>query len=490
MTIESGSSLIQTHTGTDANTNNGTYNVKRVGGGSNMSYNIWSSPIMAAPIHGTGAVYDGTNPCDIFTFNASTQEWKYDYPINYLASCNGNNVTFSAAYLMTDGVSDNIMDPTRGYYVPGNTNTERAFTGNVNNGDITTTIWSTNITTNPWAGVNWNLVGNPYPSAIDLQTFWNVNTASGAITDGVYFWNDPGNQNYQCSDFVVWNSIGTTNSCGVSSSTTANGLVSSGQGFWVYGANSGTTTTTIVFNNAMRTGGNNTNFYKMTKNFERVWLSFSRNGQPSNQILLGLRDDASVGYDPKFDARKLPADAALELAFVQDSGHYVILAQPTLSYDEQEELPLYVVTDSTTYYTFAFDSTKNITGGNTYFLIDKFKRITHDLSTPYQVRLDSGKYENRFYLLYKDLINGVNENPTTVNFVEVYQTDGNIKLQSNKLNITTVTMYNSVGALLTHKENLKQTAISIPISNYASGVYLINYKLTNGDSKTEKVVLN
>jgi len=489
VTIENGSSLIQTHSGTDANSNTGDYLVKRIGLNSDTKYNIWSSPIMASNIYTTF----GSNPCDSWTFKASEQLWKYDFAIGAApGTCAGNSVSFAANDLVApDATADGIMNPTRGYFMPGDAVTpERTFTGDVNNGDLTATIWTTNITTSQWSGTNWNLVGNPYPSAIDLSTFWSVNTATGAISNGIYFWNDPGTgaSTYnQCSDYVVWNPIGTTGSCGGTFNST--GLVSSGQGFWVYAAAFTPGTATITFNNSMRTSSNNTNFYKKSVNFERGWISVTRNNHVSNQILLGLKDDATVGFDPLYDARKLPGSGSFELAFVQDSGIYVILAQPTISYNEQEELPLYLNTDSAGIHEFAFDSLQNVTGGNKYYLIDKKLNITHDLSSPYQVQLAAGEYQNRFYLLYTDVVNGVDEGAASNNFVKVFQTENEILLQSNKIDLKEVTVYNAVGANLVRKTKVNSPTLSIPTQQFAAGVYFVNYELTNGNTETKKIII-
>jgi len=486
VTIESGSSLIQTHTGANSNNNSSTYAIKRIGANATTKYNIWSSPIKEANLWNTF----GGNPCDMYTFKASTQEWKYDFNTGAgPAPCNGNNVTFSSAHMVTpDATADGIMDPTRGYFIPGKTNNERVFTGNVNNGDLTATIWSTGTSSSLWSGDNWNLIGNPYPSALDLVTFWNVNTGSGAISDGIYFWNDQGNLNYnQCSNYVVWNLLGVASSCGVTATAAVSAQVASGQGFWLYSASGVTGTALIQFNNSMRKSASNGTFYKRSSNIERAWISVKRDNEISNQILLGLTDDATVGYDPKYDAHKLPAGASLELSFKQDTGRYVILGQPSLSYQEQEKLPLHLETNQSGIHEFIMDSTQNVTGGNQYFIIDNELLIVQNLSQPYRVRLDSGAYENRFFLLYKDLVNSTNE--TSVSFVKIFQSSENIRLQSNKTNIENVSIYSTTGALITERKKNNSPEFSFSTRSLATGVYFIKYELTNGLSETKKLVI-
>ncbi len=496
ITIESGSSLIQTHSGTDQNTTTGTYYIKRTGHTSNLAYNAWSSPIQAANIISTFS----PNPCDVYAFKASIQEWKYDYTVGFNTTCLGNPVTFNAFHLISpDGVADGIMDPMRGYFIPGTSSGTpagtRTFTGTVNNGDLSTTIWSTNITSTLWGGTKWNLVGNPYPSAIDLNAFWTANTNSGAISDGVYFWMSSATQPYNdCSDYYIWNPTGTVTGATCLNAPpplpvlTSYTYASSGQGFWVYAAGSPGTTATVTFDNSMRSVGTNSNFYKRAPGFERMWLTVTRNHRRSNQILLGLTNDATHGYDPYWDAHKIAGSSTIELAFILDSNLFAILAQPTLSYQDQEELPLYVVADSLGMYEFAIDSINNPSVTN-YFLIDRDLGIVHNLSTPYEVRLSAGTYTERFYLLYTDVLKDVKSDAGEAISVIVFNSEDNIKLQVDNAMLKNLTLYNTVGALLWNKDNVNAPSYEIPVGEYATGVYFVKLELDNGHEETRKIVV-
>jgi len=494
VTIRNNGSLIQTGSA-DNNQTTGTYTVERSGHNALLAYNMWSSPIKSAQIHGTGGVFASANPCDMYVFNASTQEWKYDYAAPYSTTCNGSPVTFSASGMMTDGTADNIMDVGRGYFIPGDGTAIRTFTGDVNNGNVTIPIFETSLGNKPsWSGDDWNMVGNPYPSSISMEAFWNANSPS-VITDGLYFWVDDGSggSGYQENNsYLVYNAtgsaVGGTNNNGVSQPVAVN-FMASGQGFWVHAVTNGN----LEFTNSMRqgTGYTNDNFYKRSADIQRAWISLDRgNGVRSNQILLGLTDDATVGYDPKYDARRMHSTSTIELSFVQDTANYQILGQPSISYDEQGILPLFVHNDSAGIHSFYLDSTQNVNNGISYYIIDSLYNTVHDLQVPYTVMIDTGDHANRFYLLYKDIVNSIDEPTHPVFFVKAYQSGEVIKLQSNKLNISNVEIYSAIGRLITSNRNLNQADVTINVSSFAKGVYLIHYELENGIAETQKIVIH
>ena len=125
----------------------------------------------------------------------------------------------------------------KGYIIRGpetfSTNTpaiyEAVFGGVPNNGIVTVPIAVTGTS---------NLIGNPYPSAIDADVFIRTNTE---IIDGtIYLWthNTPITNNvYTSDDYAVYNLLGgvgtrTALKSGINN-TKPNGKIASGQSFFV-----------------------------------------------------------------------------------------------------------------------------------------------------------------------------------------------------------------------------------------------------------------
>ena len=165
-------------------------------------YVYWSSPLSNKP----------SNPIasQIFPFGTGTNQFNpsrfYLFQNKYFCDIYRQYNTSSA---MTDGYDDNFDDympfthpelvvsnvtnsqliPGRGYAtwppVPASTsnyNYSVAFKGEMNNGEVTVSVYKNNSV----SGRNANLVGNPYPSPIDLNILFSENT--NVIEPIAYIW--------------------------------------------------------------------------------------------------------------------------------------------------------------------------------------------------------------------------------------------------------------------------------------------------------------
>ncbi|NVN95516.1 MAG: endonuclease [Bacteroidetes bacterium] len=114
----------------------------------------------------------------------------------------------------------NMFTPGRGYAVSYSTTSTKSFTGNINQASV-----STNLTFTSGLYAGWNLVANPYPSAINwnIASGFNRNMLENAGSEQYAFWIwNPTIGNYGC--FISNDSSGTN---GVSN------FINSAQGFWV-----------------------------------------------------------------------------------------------------------------------------------------------------------------------------------------------------------------------------------------------------------------
>ncbi|HRN98337.1 MAG TPA: hypothetical protein PLA69_03325, partial [Flavobacterium sp.] len=99
---------------------------------------------------------------------------------------------------------------------------EGVFNGVPHNGDVSVTM------NNLGAGQAYNLVGNPYPSAIDMYAFVQDNT--DAITGTLYFWRKT--NNIASPSYCQWTQ-GTFVSNGEDQVVDPDGVIRTGQGFFV-----------------------------------------------------------------------------------------------------------------------------------------------------------------------------------------------------------------------------------------------------------------
>ena len=490
--IENNGSLIQTTLGVNANEGSGIYNVNRTGNNSANTYNIWSSPISDADVVTS---FSGTNPCDIWVFDQNNQAWTHDYTAGFSTTCYGNSVTFTASDVITGG--DGIMNQGVGYFIPGAAIPTRQYSGQVNNGDYLVPISITSLL-NPggsnWGADDWNLIGNPYPSALDATAFWNENAVNNSrITDAIYFWDDnrSGTGYNQNSDYASWNLLGGVNSG--NSSTIPTGNVASGQGFWVIG----NANTNVVFNNSMRNGDND-QFFKNNNTEEKhlAWVSVVTPNGYTNNVLVGYSNNSTDQVDPLYDAHKLEGNAHVRFASLIGTEEFSIQGFKALNIGDSKVIPLVLFTDDSGIHTFSKYHSENLPINFKVYLKDLVTGIQQDLTSgDYTVTLNGNQeYLNRFELVFENSINnagtgngtkdgsngadttttvtGINEN-TNSNFT-VTQNENDILIANQNGINGSIQIFDVTGKLVWVKENLNnQVSQTINLNSISSGTYFI-----------------
>jgi hypothetical protein len=342
VSVESTGSIVQESVA-DNNTGAGIYHIERDDIRPNLEFQGWSSPIQSAQLMGPGGVFDGSNPCRTMVWNASSQRWKYDYVPGSVYNCGGGNITFTPRFLMFDDPADNLMDPARGYFIPGqNGSPTLTFSGQINNGTLIKPVFETN-STSPYTGDDWNLLGNPYPSALSIPLWLTANSAA-LSTVAVYLWDDDGSGGVDYDEFDDYAVI---NLFGFAGGEDGNGThpvapvgIATGQGFFVEASAIGN----VSFTNAMRITGNNDKFYKTQPDDNpKLWINLNNQEGLQRQTLIGFASDATFQKDEKYDAPVLNANGILSIGTMLESTPMAILAQPFLVEGDERFIPLHVL---------------------------------------------------------------------------------------------------------------------------------------------------
>ncbi|MBN2778683.1 MAG: T9SS type A sorting domain-containing protein [Bacteroidales bacterium] len=168
----------------------------------------------------------------------------------------------------------------QGFGVWAPTTQTRTFTGTINNGSVVPNV---QLTGSAGPNTGWNLIGNPYPSAID----WDA--ASGwtrsNIADVVYVWNG-------------------TQYAGYVGGIPVNGgsrYVAPGQGFFVQATSPGVA---IGMNNGIRLHNGVSYLKEASEPLDIIRVSITGNSL-SDEAVLAVRPGVQSGYDPMYDAVKL-----------------------------------------------------------------------------------------------------------------------------------------------------------------------------------------
>lgn len=419
-------------------------------------------------------------------------------------------LTLSDKYFTYDPVIDNyvqvnantIMDPGRGYIIrapQGYNATPQVFPGVFNGGsnDGVPNNGVINIDIVSPTTESYNLIGNPYPSAIDANDFYAEN--SSLIDGNFYFWThntpiDP--LNYTQSDYAVWNSSGGVGTAGggVGNSNVPDGSIAAGQGFFVVG-NVVTAGSPLTFNNNMRITGSNGMFFRPdgTKRQvdqtekHRVWLELTNAQGAYKQTLVGYIAGATHEKEPAFDAVMIDGGNSVSLYSVVGS-HNLAIQGRALPFDTADVVPLGFSVSTGGTYTISLSNFDGLFDNQDVYLEDLYLGTIQNLKTAnYSFTAPAGIFNDRFQLRYNENALGVQDNQFDDNSVVIYKNDSGIQINSGTVDIKDVKVFDMRGRLVTSKEEVASTSLTVSL-DVPQQVLIVQVTSQDNRVVTKKIV--
>ncbi|MDY7395181.1 choice-of-anchor D domain-containing protein [Aureibaculum sp. 2210JD6-5] len=411
------------------------------------------------------------------------------------------------------------MKPGKGYIsqspqsdpYPANFKATVSFSGTPNNGSVDLDASDNDVIFNNNGNPNddLNLVGNPYPSAIDAIEFINDGNNAISINGTLWFWTHktPNNQNptgeqYTNDDYASYNLLGGLSGGPITGGLPApsdpsgpipNGIIGSGQGFMVQ---TNSTIQKVSFTDGMRVKGQNTQFFRgvdtkksSAEERDRIWLNAeSSEGGAFSQILVGFVEDATDGFDRVYDGIKI-SEGHINLYSKIDTLKYGIQGLSSFSVDKKVPLAFntYIEDASITYtisiHRFEGESLRN----NDIYLFDNELNVIHDLKQgAYNFTAATGSYDNRFTLQFTKTTLGVDDLELNNNFVVVNEENA-LLVKSNTV-VSQIKMYDITGRLLVNMLP-NESEFRINTHNIRKGTVLIlNTTFENGTEISKKAI--
>lgn len=288
----------------------------------------------------------------------------------------------------------------RGYLASNVTSAN--FYGEPNTGFITQSI----INDAKFGGGQFNLLGNPYPSAIATDIFIQTNRdklASGSV----YIWNqkEPNDTLNIPSNFTAINYAGASD-IGIQETALTHSLPSA-QGFGV----SAELRTRVEFNNSQR-NGNNSGFKsdRVLQNKESIWLTLKQN-ERQQSVLICFATNASESEDYYFDALGYSTTRDLHFATLINDQPYIINSLPSEPYEIV--VPLQINTPTLEESVIQVEATKEFNSFREVYVRDNFTNTLHRISlgTPFNFTptVSDQLNKNQFELVFRNLISSVEQ---------------------------------------------------------------------------------
>jgi len=351
----------------------------------------------------------------------------------------------------------------QGYLAAYQTTATKQFVGELTGWDF----GFTNLPYTPSAGKGWNLLGNPYPSAIE----WDATSGDWALSNigGVAeIWDEA------AGNYALIN----------------NGdVIPSTNGFFVQATDA---TNTITIPAAARVHNTHNNYksgqieevkdetlvIKVT-NDENSFYDISR---------IGFKPEATEAWDIDFDAHKLfGATTAPQLWTISNNE---IFAQNYLPYVyESYQLPLHFKAGANTAYHFVFEGMDNFYPNSEIYLEDVFLEKIIDLREQqvYDFTAATTDEEDRFILHFYG-VTSVDEKPVLEN-TNIYSYLNTVYIRSAQIpqDSYRIEVINMMGQVVYTTELEPSTLGSFQL-NEKTGIYIVSVQTENG-SITQKVMI-
>lgn len=453
----------------------------------NFDFTYWSSPVQNWTLY---SLSPDTRFDKYYSFNPTTNQWVTH--MNGAAAMEPGR-----GYIVRAPANWSVTNATQGVY-------NASFIGVPNTGVVPVAIAK-------GTGV-YNLIGNPYPSAVDIDLFITDPANENLVNGTIYLWTHntavsasiPGNAqyNYTADDYAKYNLTGgvKTASTAVTGGVEPTGKVASGQGFFIQ-ANSALAngTYSAAFRNSMRVVNQNGQFFKngsqnsalpaTSLEKHRAWLTISNTDGAYDEMLLGYIEGATNEMDRVYDGPIFNGGNYVSLYSLLGANKLAIQGR-MLPFNVADVIPLGYKSSVAGTFSIALDHFDGLFQNQDVYLVDKTDMSYHNLSdAAYTFTSVTGIFDDRFELRFQDAQLGTGDHLADTNSVYIVKVDKHIEISSGNYNMESVRIFDLTGKKVFEQADINTTLFNTRDLNMATQVLIVKVTLDNDQTVTKKVIM-
>jgi hypothetical protein len=434
-----------------------------------QDYTLWSSPVENQNLRSFSlqTLFNRFSSYDTAAGTGAEPVGAYVQEIFTTADMAAKTFTTANGYLirMPNDWDDYVDNSIPGVSYPG------VFKGIPQNGTISRALSTSN--------TGMNLVGNPYPSPISIDAFFDGNPG---VEQTIYYWRK--RNDASGSGYATFNALGFVSAQSEINNLDMEYVINPGQGFFV----KTTGATQLNFNNTMRSSNTGGLFLRNApEEKHRLWLRLSNSTGSVGQTLIGYTVGATENVDNGLDAAYFN-DSSTALTSLINGDEYAIQGR-SLPFSNNDIVPLGFKSALNGDYTLSLSNFDGVFAteqavylkDNTTGLVTNLKLSDYSFTTP------AGVFNARFELRYDSTLD--TKNPQDMeNQILISSKDNTITINTGTAIMEKIELYDVSGRLLFEKSGLDKSKETFEHVTAANQVLLVKVTTQDKVSVTRKIV--
>ncbi|MBA5628943.1 hypothetical protein [Moheibacter lacus] len=361
-------------------------------------------------------------------------------------------------------------------------------------------------------GNKYNLIGNPFPSNLNLKElylanedqFYNDETEE---TPAFYFWDNTGNMEltqqgsgYSGNNYAIYNPLsGGVAATGGDKMKKPNGIVKPGQGFIIKAAENATS---LLLDNDMRTtatrlteDGDEAVYYKNPENNgsrkqnSKFWIELVNPNGVHVQMAIGYFKEADNGFE-KYDSPIFNESVSENIYSISKDDKKLAIQGRQGPFRKSDVVPLGVKIANPGKYKIQLEDRLGIFNTHqTIYLRDKLTQTVHNLSeSAFEWGAEPGEFTDRFEIVYKKGNIAKESLLTGNNDLKIQKINKQIVISSEKEKLAEVEILNLSGWSLYQNNSVNAKELILPAEQFGKGIIVIKVQTETGEIVSRKMI--